>query len=71
MPNTQPSHNISLTVNFSNNYKQTIMDLADEMAAASSERNAQSYDALMKARKQLEAQLNKKVDIHTGGENNG
>jgi hypothetical protein len=41
------------------------MDLADEMAAASSERSAQSYDTLMKARKQLEAQLNKKVDINT------
>ena len=64
MSNT-PSHTISLTVNFSSNYKQAIMDLADEMAAASSERSAQSYDTLMKARKQLEAQLNKKVDINT------
>lgn len=48
---------ISLTMKISNDSKKKIMDLADEMAAAASDKCAQSYDNLMRARKMLEAEL--------------
>ena len=52
---------ISLVVKISAATKKKIMDLADEMAAASSERSAQSYDTLMRARKTLETELSENL----------
>ena len=49
--------NISLSIKMSDDYKNNIMDLADEMAAAATEKNAHSYDNLIRARKMLEAKL--------------
>lgn len=49
--------NISLTVKMSEESKKKIMNLADEMAAAATERNAHSYENLIRARHALEIEL--------------
>lgn len=49
--------NVTLAITMSNDCKRHIMDLADEMAAAATERNAHAYDNLIRARKMLEAKL--------------
>ena len=46
-----------ITVKMTNECRRKIMDLADEMAAAATQKNAQSYDNLMRARKMLETEL--------------
>lgn len=54
---------IALTAKLSTETKNKIMNLADEMAAASAERSAQSYDNLMRARRLLESELNNDAEL--------
>jgi hypothetical protein len=49
--------NIAFSITISDDYKNSIIGFADEMAAAASERTAHSYDNLIRARKMLESKL--------------